>query len=85
MEHKRAAFSAVLVDDYVYVAGGYDGQSTLDSVEMFDIRADKWYPAGSLTCGKQSFIMALLYTRFYPRTLYAKRKRIIDDDVPDLV
>jgi len=42
---KRAKFCANVLNDRIYVLGGFDGTSYLSSIEIFDIVEDKWIEA----------------------------------------
>lgn len=42
MINKRSALGAAVVNERLYVCGGYDGISSLSSVEVYDANTDKW-------------------------------------------
>ena len=42
MNSKRSAFQALHFKNYIYVAGGFDGGFSLDTVERYDLVAGKW-------------------------------------------
>lgn len=39
---KRSAVGVASLDDYVYVCGGYDGVTSLSTVECYCPRTDSW-------------------------------------------
>ena len=42
MPNARAFFGAVIVNNEIYVAGGYDGQQEQSSVEVYALAVDEW-------------------------------------------
>jgi hypothetical protein len=38
----KCAFSACVVDRYIYTFGGYDGSKRLDTIDRYSIKKDKW-------------------------------------------
>lgn len=43
MPTKRTAFSAVAVENKIYIIGGYNGEKWLASVQVFDIQSQTWH------------------------------------------
>lgn len=49
MAAKRGSLQAAALDGAVYALGGYDSKVGLASVELFDVRADRWRSAAPMT------------------------------------
>ena len=49
MNCKRSAVGAVALGDHLYVCGGFDGISSLDTVERFDPEENTWTMMPSMT------------------------------------
>ena len=50
----RRALRAAMVDNVLYVTGGYDGVIRLTSILSWDPTNESWQPAGNLTVGRYS-------------------------------
>ena len=48
MNNARLRSTAVSFNNYIIVAGGYDGQRRFSSVEVLDVASRRWYIAESL-------------------------------------
>lgn len=42
MQCKRSAVGVAALDDFVYICGGYDGVTSLSTVECYNPRTDTW-------------------------------------------
>ena len=49
MPSKRAFAAACALDDVVFVSGGYDGSTYLDTVDSYDMSTNIWQHAPSMT------------------------------------
>ena len=49
MSSKRGSLQAAGLDGAVYALGGFDSKTGLSSVELFDVRADRWRSAAAMT------------------------------------
>jgi hypothetical protein len=43
MRRQRENFSMVVINDTIFVIGGFDGMSCTSNVEYFDDRKNKWF------------------------------------------
>ena len=54
-----------LLNDHIYVVGGFDGVSHLDSVEVYNIRTDYWTTVASMTTPRCYVGATVLRGRLY--------------------
>ena len=55
--HARSSFGIAVLEDQLYVAGGFDNHGTISKVERFDEKANRWHivrdmkiPRSGLSC-----------------------------------
>ncbi|XP_008187671.1 ring canal kelch homolog [Acyrthosiphon pisum] len=54
-----------VLGDSIYAAGGCDGNSTVKSVEVFDVSTQKWRMVSSMTIERRKFGVGVLNNRLY--------------------
>lgn len=57
--------SVALLNDHIYVVGGFDGTAHLDSVEVYNIRTDYWTTVASMTTPRCYVGATVLRGRLY--------------------
>ena len=60
-----AGASVALLNDHIYVVGGFDGTAHLDSVEFYNIRTDYWTTVASMTTPRCYVGATVLRGRLY--------------------
>jgi len=55
----------VALGDILYVIGGHSRKSTVNSVEQYDIRANKWVPVASMNTKRALFGCAIVGTSIF--------------------
>ena len=65
MKIARSHSTAVSFNSYIIVAGGYDGQSCLSSVEVLDVASRRWYMSKSLPNPQSSMKSILIGHTLY--------------------
>ncbi|XP_016660955.1 ring canal kelch homolog isoform X1 [Acyrthosiphon pisum] len=53
------------LDDCIYAVGGYDGNSALKSVEVFDVSTQKWRMVSNMTIDRRKLGVGVLNNRLY--------------------
>jgi hypothetical protein len=43
MYYRRSNFAAEVIDDEIFVIGGYDGWNNMSYVECFDEKTNEWF------------------------------------------
>lgn len=61
-----------LLNDHIYVVGGFDGVSHLDSVEVYNIRTDYWTTVASMTTPRCYVGATVLRGRLYAIAGYVR-------------
>lgn len=59
-KNSRSTHEVVAIDECVYALGGNDGSSSLNSVEMFDPKSNKWTLLSSMVTRRSSVGAAVL-------------------------
>lgn len=57
MNHARFCASVTVVNEYIYVAGGLDGELPSDKVELYDPKRDEWKQLTSMIKPRYAFSM----------------------------
>ena len=65
MPHKRGSHMSATLGDSLYVMGGWDSENYLDSLEVFDTRADRWRCAPSMAKARAYGSSAVLDDQIY--------------------
>ena len=65
MNCKRSAVGAVAVGDHLYVCGGFDGLSSLDTVERFDPDENSWSMVSNMTKHRSAAGVVTLLGKIY--------------------
>ena len=65
MQSKRSWPAACSLDDVVFVAGGYDGSTVLDTVECYNPSTNSWQPAASMTSRRAAHALVALNGRLF--------------------
>ena len=65
MNCKRSAVGAVAVNDHLYVCGGFDGLSSLDTVERFDPAENGWSMVSNMTKHRSAAGVVTLLGKIY--------------------
>ena len=65
MNCKRSAVGAVAVNDHLYVCGGFDGLSSLDTVERFDPGENGWSMVSNMTKHRSAAGVVTLLGKIY--------------------
>lgn len=60
MHHPRSYFGIEVVDDQLFVVGGYDGSTTL-AVERYDEEAGMWYRVSPIEMGRSGLSCVVLH------------------------
>ena len=60
MNERRSGFGAAAYSDKIYVAGGYDGQKNLSSVEVYHIKYNQWQILTSMKVPRHFCRMAVV-------------------------
>ncbi|XP_016660786.1 kelch-like protein 2 isoform X2 [Acyrthosiphon pisum] len=61
----RMRLGVGVLDDCIYAVGGYDGNSTLNSVEVFDVINQKWSMVTSMSTNRRDLGIGVLNNRLY--------------------
>ncbi|CAF5087094.1 unnamed protein product, partial [Rotaria sp. Silwood1] len=70
-----------VVDDYLFVIGGFNGVTTIFNVECFDDLAEEWYDAADMNIFRSALSACILSGFDYVRNLITfARKQIIDEE-----
>lgn len=59
MRHHRSALGITVHQGKIYVLGGYDGHTFLDSVECYDPDSDTWSEVTRMTSGRSGVGVAV--------------------------
>lgn len=65
MKQERSGHSSVLLNDSIYVAGGKNNKTILDTVERFDLRESQWYPCKPMTEKRSLFSLVCVANNLY--------------------
>ena len=65
MQSKRSYAAACSLDDVVYVAGGHDGSTVLDTVECYSQSTNSWQPAAKMTSRRYGHALVALNGRLF--------------------
>jgi N-acetylneuraminic acid mutarotase len=60
MYYARQGHTAVLIDDKVLVVGGYDGNTYLNSAELYDPSAGTWALTSTMNYARHSHTVSVL-------------------------
>lgn len=64
MQYSRSCFSAVALDGFIYVLGGY-GRAHLSSVEKYEPRKDRWTMVPAMSTARNNFGACTLHGFIY--------------------
>ncbi|EGG20672.1 Kelch repeat-containing protein [Cavenderia fasciculata] len=62
---KRTSFAMTVVDDYIYVMGGYKGSSPTDIVERYHPKSNSWCSVASMSSKRAEFSAAVIDDHIY--------------------
>ena len=65
MNVRRSALGAAVMDGKIYVVGGYDGNSSLNSVECFDPDTNQWKFVASMSTMRSATGVTALNGKLY--------------------
>ena len=65
MLSKRCRLGVAALNGKIYAVGGYDGSSTLNSVEIFDPITNKWSYASPMKVGRRRVAIVATMDRIY--------------------
>lgn len=60
MHNRRSTHEVVAIDGFIYAIGGNDGSSSLNSVEQYDTKLNKWTVMSSMSTRRSSVGAAVL-------------------------
>nr|CAH7766920.1 unnamed protein product [Callosobruchus chinensis] len=60
MHHRRSTHEVVAIHNYIYALGGNDGSSSLNAVEQYDPKTNKWAVVCSMATRRSSVGAAVL-------------------------
>lgn len=65
MKCSRSGAGVGSLGQYIYVIGGYDGKSQLNSVERYDTERDIWENVSSVTIARSALSVTILDSKLY--------------------
>lgn len=70
MKCSRSGAGVANLGQYIYVIGGYDGKSQLNSVERYDTERDIWENVSSVTIARSALSVTILDGKLYAMGKY---------------
>lgn len=65
MKCSRSGAGVASLGQHIYVIGGYDGKSQLNSVERYDTERDVWENVSSVTIARSALSVTILDSKLY--------------------
>lgn len=65
MKCSRSGAGVASLGQYIYVIGGYDGKSQLNSVERYDTEHDVWENVSSVSIARSALSVTVLDGKLY--------------------
>lgn len=65
MKCSRSGAGVASLGQYIYVIGGYDGKSQLNSVERYDTEHDVWEDVSSVSIARSALSVTVLDGKLY--------------------
>lgn len=70
MKCSRSGAGVASLGQYIYVIGGYDGKSQLNSVERYDTERDIWENVSSVSIARSALSVTVLDGKLYAMGKY---------------
>lgn len=71
MKYSRSGAGVASLGQYIYVIGGYDGKSQLNSVERYDTERDTWENVSSVSTARSALSVTVLDSKLYAMGKYS--------------
>ena len=70
MKHPRSGAGVANLGQYIFVVGGFNGESQLNSVERYDTERDIWEEVSPLPTARSALSLTALDDKLYAMGMY---------------